>query len=106
MSEELCSKALNQRFAMVACKVVDKNKHEICCGCWINTFIMVDKATFKEAKKRCNEDVLCHFREALADKIPSYRFKSLDEVKGILDAMIALEGYSLEWFSCGWEDKK
>lgn len=104
MSEAICAK-LNQRFAMVACKVVDRNKREICCGCCQNSYTFVDRATFNEAQKRCNEDVLCQFREALADKIPSWCFKSLEEVKGVLDAMIALEGYSLEWFYCGWEEK-
>lgn len=95
------------KFKCVICKLVDKDDHEICCGgCFAHNEHARDDTPFEEFEKEANKSLLGNFREAMAAKLPSCANKTQEELKGIIEAMIALEGYKIGWFSCGWEDNQ
>lgn len=94
------------KFKCIICKLVDKSGHEICCGgCFAHDEHARDDTPFDEFEKEANKSLLSNFGEVVAAKLPSCANKTQEELKGIMDAMIALEGYKIEWFSCGWDEK-
>lgn len=94
------------KFKCVICKLVDKDGHEICSGgCFAHDEHVRDDTPFEEFEKEAHKSLLSNFREVMTAKLPSYATATQGELSRIMNAMIAMAGYKIEWFSCGQEDK-
>lgn len=87
------------------CKLVDKNKVEVCFGLVLDINANPDADDFHYSKENCNKALIRSFRNRLAEKLPGCASKTDEQIKDLIDVLIAFEGYSLDWGYCGWEKK-
>lgn len=92
---------------MISCELIENEKPK----CFASAAIYADDdisdlgsyvELYDKMNKRLDELILIRFRDTLAKGLPSFKNKSLEDIRNIMNAMIALGWCELKQERKGW----
>ena len=72
------------------------NKQTVC-----TSTVNSDRKSHEKMEADCKKNLISTFRHKLAIHNPAMSEKTEQEIEAIMDALVALEGYTIEWESSG-----